>query len=191
MKVSAAERKPLFIGETASAVGWFGLKTQDDVKKDFDAKLKAVLANRVPLTAFWQISTSQTFWNDPLNITRQKGLGWMLDDIKAANDQIAAELASDQRVADLLPQFETAIEAAGPDYVRTLQSLLTDRGFKAGKPDGKFGPGTRKALTACIAAGTCTTADLPAAPARVVVPFAPTTETPAPLGEPTAPAAAQ
>ena len=160
LKVSAASKKPLFIGEMASALGCFGLKTTDDVKKDFDAKLKAVVDNRIPLAAYWEISTSDTLWNDPLNITREKGLGWRLDAIKAANAQIDDQLQAEARLADLLPKFETAIQAARLD-VRTLQKVLADRGFKPGE-NGKYGAPTKSALTACIAAGSCTAIDLPA-----------------------------
>jgi hypothetical protein len=163
MQAAKATKKPLFVGEFASAVDWFGLKTLAEVRADFETKLDAMVDNQVPLAAVWQISSSVGYSNDPLVINRGKGLGWMLDDIRAANQKIADQLASEQRVADLLPQFKSAIQTGGPDVVRPLQKLLASRGFKPGATNGKYGPGTERALTACIAAEKCTAADLPPA----------------------------
>jgi hypothetical protein len=163
MQVSTETKKPLFVGEFGSAIGFFGLETAAEVKRDFETKLQAMVDNRVPLAAVWQVSSSTGYADDPLVISRANGLGWMLDEIEAANVEIAAQLDSEQRVADLLPKFEQAIEKASADDVRDLQTMLIDRGFTPGAPDGRYGPGTRKALTACVASGTCTAVDLPPA----------------------------
>ncbi|HWB43895.1 MAG TPA: cellulase family glycosylhydrolase [Hyphomicrobiaceae bacterium] len=163
MRVAGEQKKPLFIGEMSSATVWPELKTEADVKRDFEDRLNAILDYKVPLSAVWQVSTSLTFANDPLSISRARGTGWMLDDIKAANERIAGELEAEQRVADLLPQFEAAIAAADRDTIRALQQRLLERGFKPGSADGSYGPATKRALTACITAGSCTLADLPPA----------------------------
>jgi hypothetical protein len=164
MRVAGEERKPLFIGEMASATLWAELKTADDVRADFEERLKAIVDNRVPLSAVWQISSSAFFRNDPLSISREKGTGWMLDAIKAANEEFAAQLEGEARVADLLPQFESALTGADRDGVRMLQQLLLDRGFEPGAADGQYGPATRRALIACIVAGSCNAPDLAALP---------------------------
>lgn len=161
MRVAREQKKPLFIGEMSSATVWPELKTEDDVERDFKARLDAILEHKVPLSAVWQVSTSLTFANDPLSISRDKDNGWMFDDIRAANNQIAAELKAEQRISELVPQFEAAIGTVDLGAIVGLQQLLVDRGYKPGAIDGQYGPSTKRALTACIAAGTCTRDDLP------------------------------
>ncbi len=161
MKVSATEKKPLLAIEFGSFLGYGGLNTPDAVRKDFEVKLKAIVDNRVPLAAFWGVSSSISYASDDFTVSREKGLGYMFDEIKAANAEIAAQLASEQRITDVLPQFEAALKTADRDAVRALQILLTDRGFKPGAADGRYGAATRQALTACIAAGECSATDAP------------------------------
>ena len=103
MQASHDQKKPLFIGEFGSAAGWFGLKTQEQVKRDFEIKLKAIVSDRVPLSAVWQISSSTGYASDPLTISRASGLGYMLDDIRAANAEIAAQLEGEARAVDPPP----------------------------------------------------------------------------------------
>jgi len=160
MKVSVALKKPLFIGEMAT--GMPSSIKPDDVRHDFEARLQAVLNRKVPLAAFWQVSTSLTFQNDPLTFSRPKGFGYMFDEIKAANEKIADQLASEERVTDLLPKFKTAFGNGGSSAVRAIQKLLVARGFKSGPANGKYSPGMERALAACIASGACTSVDLPA-----------------------------
>jgi hypothetical protein len=161
MKGAASEKKPLLVLEFGSALGHDGLNTPDAVRKDFEVKLRAIVDNRVPLAAFWEVSSSISYGSDEFTVSREKGLGYMFDGIKAANAEIAAQLASEERIADVLPLFEAATEAADRDAIRALQRLLTDRGFKPGAVDGSYGRATRQALTACIAAGACSAADAP------------------------------
>jgi hypothetical protein len=161
MKVAATEKKPLFVLEFGSALGHDGLNTPDAVRKDFEVKLRAIVDNRVPLSAFWDVTSSISYGSDEYTVSREKGLGYMFDGIKAANAEIAAQLESEERIADVLPLFEAATEAADRDAIRALQRLLTDRGFKPGAVDGSYGRATRQALTACIAAGACSAADAP------------------------------
>jgi len=85
----------------------------------------------------------------------------VFDAIKAANAEIAAQLESEQRITDVLLPFEAALKTADRDAIRALQRLLTDRGFKPGAVDGRYGRATRQALTACIAAVACSAADAP------------------------------
>jgi hypothetical protein len=161
MRVAREQKKPLFIGEMSSATVWQELKTEDDVERDFRARLDAILEHKVPLAAVWQVSTSLTFANDPLSISRDKDNGWMFDVIRAANDQIAAELEAEWRIAEYLPQFEAVMATADHEAIVRLQQLLVDRGYKPGAVDGQYGPATKRALTACISAGACTMVDLP------------------------------
>jgi hypothetical protein len=162
MKVSAAEKKPLLVLEFGSSLRHDGLNTPDSVRADFEVKLKAIVDNRVPLSAFWGVSSSMSYaYNYEFMVSREKGLGYMFDAIKAANAEIAAQLATEQRVTDVLQQFEAALKTADRDAIRALQTLLTDRGFKPGAADGRYGAATRQALIACIAADTCSATDSP------------------------------
>jgi hypothetical protein len=162
MKVSAAEKKPLLVLEFGSFLRHYGLNTPVSVRADFEVKLKAIVDNRVPLSAFWGVSSLMSYaYNYEYTVSREKGLGYMFDAIKAANAEIAAQLATEQRVTDVLPQFEAAVKTADRDAIRALQTLLTDRGFKPGAADGRYGAATRQALIACIAAGACSVTDSP------------------------------
>ncbi len=161
MKAAAAEKKPLLVLEFGSSLGHDGLNTPDAVRKDFEVKLKAVVDNRVPLSAFWGVSSSISYGSDEYTVSREKGLGYMFDAIKAANAEIATQLAGEQRVTNVLPQFEAAVKTADRDAIRALQTLLSDRGYKPGAIDGSYGDATRRALTACIAAGACLVNDAP------------------------------
>lgn len=155
MKAATAEKKPLLVLEFGSSLGHDGLNTPDAVRKDFEVKLRAIVDNRVPLSALWGVSSSISYGSDEYTVSREKGLGYMFDGIKAANAEIATQLAAEQRITDILPQFEATSKTADRDAIRALQTLLTDRGFKPGAADGRYGAATRQALTACIAAGAC------------------------------------
>lgn len=162
MKVSATEKKPLLVLEFGSFLRHDGLNTPVSVRADFEVKLKAIVDNRVPLSAVWGVSSSMNYaFNYEFMVSREKGLGYMFDAIKTANAEIAAQLASEQRDTDVLSQFEAALKTADRDAIRALQALLTDRGFKPGPADGSYGRVTRQALTACIAAGSCSAMDAP------------------------------
>lgn len=163
MKVSATEKKPLFVLEFGSSLGHDGLNTPDAVRKDFEVKLRAIVDTRVPLAAFWGVSSSISYGSDEYTVSREKGLGYMFDAIKAANAEIATQLASERRITDVLPQFEAALKTADRDAIRVLQRLLTERGFKPGAADGRYGATTRQSLTDCIAAGACSGTDAPKA----------------------------
>lgn len=161
MKAAATEKKPLLVLEFGNALGHDGLYTPEAVRKDFEVKLRAIVDTRVPLAAFWGVSSSISYRNDEYTVSREKGLGYVFDGIRAANAEIAAQVASEQRVTDVLSQFEAALKTADHDAIRALQTLLTDRGFKPGPADGSYGRVTRQALTACIAAGSCSAMDAP------------------------------
>jgi hypothetical protein len=163
MKVSASEKKPLLALEFGSALGHDGLNTPDAVRKDFEVKLKAIVDSRVPLAAFWGVSSSVSYASNEYTVSREKGLGYMFDAIKAATAEIATQLEGEQRITDILPKFEVALKTADRDAIRVLQRMLADRGFSPGAVDGSYGRATRQALTACIAAGACMATDAPTA----------------------------
>ena len=130
MKAATTEKKPLFVLEFGSSLGHDGLNTLDAVRKDFEVKVRAIVDCRVSIAAFWGVSSSISYGSDEYMVSREKGLGYMFDAIRAANAEITAQLEGAQRIADFLPQFEATLKTADRDAIRALQTVLTDRGYK-------------------------------------------------------------